>query len=514
MRDEERLPVLVGAGQVLGNRDRTVAGAREPVRLILDAVAAAASDAAGSGACRLLRDVDAIDVVNVASWGYDDLPGVLAERLGAQPRHRFAAPVGGHRPAELLDRAAARVVAGESRVSLLVGGEAQASVVALAKAGVDPAGDLGWSAEPGGPPAFSPDELGSPAMRAAGLVLPTRVYPMFENALRHRLGDSPAQAATWAADLYAAFSRVAADNPVAWNPEVRSAGEIATVGPGNRMVCEPYPLAVNAMPMVDQAAAVIVTSLAAAREYGVPEDMIVYVWGGAGAVDSPDVLARPGFDRSPALESALDRCLAAGGIPTDALDVVDVYSCFPVVPKLVAGHLGMSRSDVPSVTGGHSSFGGPLSSYSLHALVAVAGRLRTGARTALVHANGGYLTHQHAVLLGRDPHPRGYIGDPEAVDTAAAAGPAPQLAPAAEGEMTVETATVEYGRDGEPAQAFLIARTADGRRFAASTPPGDAASAQALSLYPDALAEGPEDEVVGRKIRVSLTDGHATVDRI
>ncbi len=506
--------MVVGVGQVLGNRDRTVAGAREPVRLILDALAAAAADAAEGQACRLLRDADAIGVVNVASWGYDDLPGILAERLDARPTHRFAAPVGGHRPAELLDRAAARVAAGESRVSLIVGGEAQASIVALAKAGVDPAADLEWSAEPGGPPEFSPDDLGSPAMQAAGLVLPTRVYPLFENALRHRLGDSPAQAAAWAADLYAAFSRVAADNPVAWNPEVRSAEEIATVGAGNRMVCEPYPLAVNAMPMVDQAAAVIVTSLAAAREYGVPDEKIVYVWGGAGAADSPDVLARPGLDRSPALESALDRCLAAGGIPTDALDVVDVYSCFPVVPKLVAEHLGLSRSAVPSVTGGHSAFGGPLSSYSLHAVVAVAGRLRAGARTALVHANGGYLTYQHAVLLGRGPHPRGYIGDPDAVDTAAATGSAPQFDVTAEGEMTVETATVEYSRDGEPATAFLVARTTDGRRFAAATAPGDTAAAQALSLYPDGPGAGSAEEVVGRKIRVSRTDAHATVIRI
>jgi acetyl-CoA C-acetyltransferase len=38
--------------------------------------------------------------------------------------------------------------------------------------------------------------------------------------------------------------------------------ETATVGPDNQMVCEPYPLAMNAMLHVDQAAAVIVTSLA------------------------------------------------------------------------------------------------------------------------------------------------------------------------------------------------------------------------------------------------------------
>ncbi|GEL17866.1 acetyl-CoA acetyltransferase [Pseudonocardia asaccharolytica] len=505
MRDAGQLPVLVGIGQVRGNRERTVAGAREPVRLILDALCAAAADATPDASCRLVRDLDAIDTVHVVSWTYADLASMLAERLGADPRYRGGVPVGGHHPAELVDRAAARIAAGESRVSAIVGGEAQASVAVLARAGVDPARDLSWSAEPGGPACFDPDVLGSPAMRAAGLVLPTRVYPLFENALAHRLGHTPAEAAAWSAALYAGFSQVAAANPAAWDPRVRTAAEIAEVAPGNRMVCEPYPLAMNAMPLVDQAAAVVLTSLAAAREYGVPEEKIVHVWGGAGAVDAADVLQRPSFGDSAALASVLDRCLAAGGLTVDELDVIDVYSCFPVVPKIAIRHLGLPSAAVPTVTGGHSAFGGPLSNYSLHALVAAAGRLRSGARTALVQANGGYLTQQHAVLLGRDPHPRGYIGDPEPVATA---GPAPRVISPVEGEAVVETATVEHGREGGPDRAFLVARTAAGERFAVQTAPGDAASVQVLSLY----GEKASREVVGRRVRVELRDGFAVVD--
>lgn len=511
VRDAGRLPVLVGVGQVRANRDRTVAGAREPIRLMLDALDAAASGSGATAGCRLLREADGIDVVNVASWRYADLPGKLADRLGADPAHRSEAPLGGQYPVALLDRVAARIAAGECRVALLVGGEAQASVTALAKAGVDPAVDLGWSAEPGGPLGFEPDELGSPAMHAAGLVAPTRVYPLFESALRRRLGQRPDEAAGWAAELYAGFSVVAAGNPAAWNPEVRTPEEVAAVGPGNRMICEPYPLAVNAMPLVDQAAAVILTSLAVAQEYGVPADRMVHVWGGAGATDAADVLVRPSFDRSPALESALDRCLTAGGVAAADLDVVDAYSCFPVVPKLVVGHLGLGADAVPSVTGGHCAFGGPLSSYSLHAVVAAAARLRSGARTALVHANGGYLTDQHVVLLGRDPHPDGYVGDPEPVSTAA---PGPERVVPADGVALVETATVEYGRDGDPAQAFLVARTPADARFVTSTAPGDAASAHALSLYPDGPAAAPGGEIVGRRVQVAIRDGYAVVHRI
>ena len=488
--------MLVGVGQVRGNRERSVAGAREPFALVLDAVRAAGADAGVP-----VRVADAVAVVRIASWAYDGAAARLAAHVGAEPAHLVDTPVGGHWPALLLEQAAARIAAGESRVALIAGGEAQASLGALAKAGVDPV-EHGWSAEPGGPPAFAPDELGSPAMLAAGLVRPTRVYPLFENALRHARGIAPAAASADAAELYAAFSRVAARNPAAWNPLDRTAAEIGTVGPGNRMVCEPYPLAVNAMPHVDQAAAVIVTSLAAAREHGVPDERMVHVWGGAGGSDAADVLSRPTFAASAALASALDRTLDAGGVRASDLDVVDVYSCFPVVPALVAAHLGLPLEAVAGVTGGHSAFGGPLSSYTLHALVAVAGALRAGARTALVHGNGGYLTHQHALLLARDPHPAGYVGDPQPRDTA---GPAPRLVavPPEPVDVVVETATVEHGRDGAPAQGFLVA-AANGARFTAATAPGDAPSARALSLE--------RGEVVGRTVRVTGKDGHVVVE--
>lgn len=492
--------MIVGVGQVRGNRDRDVAAAREPADLVRAAVDAAAVDAGAPG---LLAAADSVATVRTTSWAYDDLAGRIAAHVGARPAHTTDTTVGGHWPAVLLERAAARIADGSSQIAVIAGGEAMASLGALRAGSIDP-GAAGWSTEPGGPPAFDPDELGSPAMLAAGIVLPTRVYPLFHSAHRHALGLAPEAAIARSAALYAAFTEVAAANPAAWNPQVRTATEIATPGNGNRMVCEPYTLAQNAMPHVDQAAAVVVTSLAAARAHGVPEERIVHVAGGAGARDAADVLARPSFATSAALAEALDRTLA--GLDPADLDLIDVYSCFPIVPELVAAHLGLPVEAVVGVTGGHNAFGGPLSSYTLHALVAVTQRLRAGARRALVHGNGGYLTHQHALLLSRDPVP--YRGDPEPRETA---GPAPVLAPVPEvAEATVEAATVEHGRDGEPKQGFLVARLADGARIAATTPPDDPAAARALSLHRD----GAVREIVGTAVRVTRKDGHVVVEPV
>ena len=506
MTAADRVPVIVGVGETRGPGARATDGTsphepREPRDLIADAIRAAADDA---GADRpWLHTLESVAVCHVASWAYDDLPGLLAAGLGASPTDRFASPIGGQWPTRLLDRAAALIADGQVQTALVAGGEVQSSVSAMVKAGRDPGESAGWTQAPGGPPEFDLDQLGSARMQAAGLFVPVRVYPLFESRLRFELGQGVEEATAWSAELYAAFSSVAAANPIAWRPEARTADEIATVTPGNRMVCEPYPLAMNAMPHVDQAAAVLVTSLARARELGVAEDRLVHVWGGAGASDTDDVLERETFGGSWAMRTAMTRALEATGLDAASLEVVDVYSPFPVVPKLAVLHLGMARDSVPTVTGGHSSFGGPLNSYSVHAIASATRALRGGKRHALVHANGGYMTHQHSIVLSTQPHERGYVGDSEpAVPTAAPTSSGPVV----DGRVTVETVTVEHSREGEPTQAFLVARDAEGRRVAGQTREGDGESARALSV----LAPTPH-EVIGTTIGVTVEDGHVRV---
>jgi acetyl-CoA C-acetyltransferase len=475
-------------GQLLSNRSRSVEGAREPLDLVREALTRAATP-------EQLRSADAVYAVHITSWAYDDLAAQVAHAVGAAPKVLVDTGLGGHLPVRLLDQAAARIWAGDSEVALLVGAEAQASVTLMGKQGIDPR-SVGWSAAPGGPPSFDLDQLGTPAMQAAQLLAPTRVYPLYENRLQADLGQSPAEALAWSAQMYADLTRVASAHSAAWNRDVQTADEV-TAG---RLVCEPYPLGMNAMPHVDQAAALVLTSWAKAQEWGLTD--VVHVWGGAGADDNPDVLLRRDFSGSAALAIALDGCLERGGVAADDLELIDVYSCFPVVPKLAALHLGLAREQVLSVTGGHSSFGGPLNSYALHSLATAVEKLRAGG-VGLVHGNGGYLTYQHAILLSALPHPRGYVGQPEPV---AAAAPGAPVLVEADGELdvVVETLTVEHDRVGGPRQAFLVARTAEGDRVAVSSALDDTTTPRALSLA--ALPEGATTHV-GRTLQVVVAQG-------
>lgn len=96
---------------------------------MLEAVNLALQDASSSPAAsqKLKSSIDSVDVVHTWTWPYGDLPGLLSEKLGVQPRHKSYTDIGGNQPARLLDEAAYRISSGENKVAVITGGEALAS---------------------------------------------------------------------------------------------------------------------------------------------------------------------------------------------------------------------------------------------------------------------------------------------------------------------------------------------------------------------------------------------------
>ena len=91
MTAEDRIPVLIGAGEVT-DRVADPALAREPAELMAEALRRAAADA---GAPDLLARLDSLDIVSSVSWPYPDLPGAVAARLPRAPARLVLGP---HRP--------------------------------------------------------------------------------------------------------------------------------------------------------------------------------------------------------------------------------------------------------------------------------------------------------------------------------------------------------------------------------------------------------------------------------
>ena len=494
----ENYPVIVGVGQWTNRSERAEDGV-EPVEMMACVARAAEEDAGVSG---LLARLDSVQVVNEMSWPYADAPGALAERIGASPSHKLYSSVGGETPQRLVNEAAEAVVDGQMRIALIAGAEALNSRRLARKTGQH----LEWSLRGTPEHVVGDTRPGFTEVEARhGATMPIRMYPLFENAIRAQLGLSIEEHRRRLGELCGRMTRVAAANPQAWFPQARTAKEITTVGPENRMVCFPYPKLMNAIIETDQAAALIVTGSETARELGIPEDRWVYLWGCGEVRDKWFVSERVNYHTSPGMKAAMQRALGVAGLTVNDIGAFDLYSCFPSAVQLGLEALGLKPDDPRplTVTGGLPYAGGPGNNYVSHSIAAMVERLRERRHDyGMVTGNGWFVTkHSAGVYSARRPS-RPFRRTGPAVDQAHVdAMESPEFVEQAEGEAVVETYTVAFDREGEPEQGIVVGRltavgkspSADGlgARFFANTEPDR-----------DLLWSMTRAEFVGRRGRV------------
>ncbi|ODA78260.1 hypothetical protein RJ55_05641 [Drechmeria coniospora] len=460
MVSKPAVPIIVGVGD-FRNKSLRVQDAMEPAQLMVKAVESAIADTGLGDASRkeLLSHVDSLRIVPTWTWAYRDLASLVAGRLGIEPSHTESGYHGGNQPALQCDEAARAIAARESSVAILAGGEALASLAACQKAGQNP--PPGW-------PEQDPDgkNLGSIDMSILresvgtrhSMGLPIHVYPLYENSRRAHRRQTADRNSHESATMYAAFDRIASKNEHSWNygEPTRSAEVIGTISKRNRMICEPF-------------------------------------W------------ERRHYHQSSAISQSIDAALNVSGLTKEDIDCYDFYSqvpsCFPIVPKLACDHLGLSTTAAGkpiTLLGGLTSFGGAGNNYSMHAINAMTRELRAGrGKNGLILANGGMLTHQHALCLSAKA-PSDERGYPTS-------NPLPPIADRStrpfvettEGRGTIETYTVEYDRQGSPAMGLIVGVLQTGERFLANH--GDE---QTLAQLASSSVEH-----VGQAIRVRPSEG-------
>ncbi len=487
-------PVLVGQAQLV-QRDVEPREALEPVAM-LEQVARHAARDAGAGD-RALRDIDCVALVDAMGWRPSNGPRLLAERLGAHPSSEYVSAIGGEAPLALVNHVAGRIARGESRLALVAGCNAART---LRRARAEEI-DLGWATGGSGEPTLVGENRpgSSECEQSYGLRLPVDIYPVFENALRHRRGLDLETHRRRVGALFSRFTRVAAKNPYALFHVDRSAEELTTVGPGNRMIAFPYTKYLNAILATDQASAVLLASPDAARALGIRADRWVHWRGGwQGQERAWFASERPAFTESPALRDTARAALAQAGVSIDEVDHIDFYSCFPVAVEMACEMLGVAEDDPRglTVTGGLPYAGGPGSNYTLHALAAMMQRLREApGSTGLVTGNGWYLTKHSALVCASAPGDAEQRPDAAGLGQESGGAPVP-VAGEAQGRGTIEAYTVCFDREGAPVRGIALGRLDDGRRFIANTPE-DRAFLEAFVA----------SEQVGREGRLSPRDG-------
>lgn len=463
---EDRIPVIVGVGQYNDHPEIPTEG-MDSLGLMVEALRIAERDAGGGDWLTVADGVLVVDQISFPQLG--DLSGPVAEGIGASPKvcRKTKYPMGDS-PCRLLNEAANMIGSGECNVVVVTGGEALRTASARAKAAAEESNVMRRTVGKA-PPNFR---------QKFGLSAPVDVYPLYENAGRHSYGQTLEEGQRESGEIWSRFSEVAAKEDGAWIRDAKTVDQIITPTEQNRPISFPYTKFMVANSAVNQGAGFIVTSLAEAKKRGIAEERLVYVGQGANANEPGDFLKRDDYTHSSSMTKTLTRALELNGLKTEDLDHVELYSCFPCVPKMARRVIDWPVDKPATVFGGLTFGGGPIANYMSHAIVCMVEKLRESGTYGMLFANGGFATNNHTIVIGRDPELAKHF--PQDFDFQAEAdaerGPVPELDETYVGPGEIETYTVHYKRDGSPRFGVVVGRTPDGAtRFLAKIPAEDTA---------------------------------------
>ncbi|TDH48363.1 acetyl-CoA acetyltransferase [Mycobacterium eburneum] len=502
---DSRTPVIVGVGQYAERIDDEGYRRLSAVQLAAEAARAALTDTGSEpDAVR-----DALDTVagvrqfenstpqSIAPLGRaDNYPRAVARLVGTDPAEAILDVVGGQSPQHLVTEMAASIAAGTRSAVLLVGSEA----ISTARRFHDAPDRPDFSETVGGQlddRGYGLEGMGSREHYRHGLVDAPPQYGLLENARRDRLGQPADAYARAMGDLFAPMTAGAAANPFAAARTRRTAEELITVTASNRMIADPYRRLLVARDLVNQAAALVLTSVETARKLGIPPERWVFLHGHAG-LREPTLLARPDLGRAPSAGLAAREALRVAGITVNEVATFDLYSCFPIAVFNACEQLDLATDDPRglTVTGGLPYFGGPGNNYSMHAIAETVDACRRAPATyGFVGANGGSLTKYSVGVYCTTP--RQWVPDRSAALQAEyEAQGAVEVTTAPHGPARIESYTVRYERNR--LRGIIIGRGQDERRFLANAAEND-------TELLDMLCSG---DAIGAPIRV-----HAGEDR-
>jgi len=527
---DPRTPVIVGVGQASERLGDPGYRGRSAVDLAADAVREALADAAGVTGGAVPPGTAAPDAVRAIAAAVDTVAGVrqfensspgaraplgrsdnfprsVAGRVGLAPERAILEVSGGQAPQHLVNEFAAAIAAGRAEVVLLFGSEAISTVEHFAGKGGDDPGRPDFTEHADGSledRGYGLKGLVSRHLAAHGLTGAPSQYALIDNARRARLKRSRAEYAAAMGALFAPFTRVAAANPHASAPVMRDPSELVTPTEANRPIADPYTRYIVAREKVNQGAAVLLMSVAAARRLGVADDRLVFLHGHADLRERA-LMERADLSRSPAAVMAARHALEMAGLKPDELATIDLYSCFPAPVFNICEGLHVLPDDPRglTLTGGLPFFGGAGNNYSMHAIAETVQRARGNPGSfGFVGANGGIMSKYSAGVYSTTPAPWAADGSAD-LQAEIDAWPAPEEARQADGWATIETYTVRHSRDGKRAGIVIGRLEADGRRFVAS---GDDESLLALLTSGEPFGARVYTRSFGTGNRVTTSD--------
>ncbi|MBN44416.1 MAG: acetyl-CoA acetyltransferase [Rhodobiaceae bacterium] len=472
-----KTPVLVGSGQIT-QKIENFEDAKNPIEIMHEASLLAIQDTGIEDLQNYIDSVVTVRFIFDSGAGarppfsiFKNPPKSLANKLGINDAETFYGPTGGNTPQFLLNIFAERISHGQSEVVLLSGSECFSTMRKASKNGkktgwgdniVGNRIDLGYE-KPGG----TDNEI------KHGIAFPVNVYPLFETAIRARMGNSIEKHQNYLGELFSPFTKIAKDHPNAWFPTERSASEISNVTETNRYIGYPYTKFMNAIMEVDQSATLIMMSEEKANQFKIPKEKRIYLHGCADINEVWNVTERPDLHSSKAIKLMGEKAFSMSKWNIDEIDFIDLYSCFPSMVELGREALGIGLNDKRNltVTGGLPYFGGAGNNYVTHSIATIMDKLRENQGSKGLCTSNGWFATKHGIgLYSSEPFEGEWKREnPDSYQKYIDDLPKPIVEENPVGDAKIETYTVANGKDG-PQMGIIIGRLIkNNNRFIAIT---------------------------------------------
>ncbi|TAE75581.1 MAG: hypothetical protein EAZ85_01960 [Bacteroidetes bacterium] len=483
-----KTPIIVGISQFV-QRFQTGIDLLEPIKMAEKCIREAIDDAKGEN---ILNHIDAMYVVNIFGYQYEDAPKTLSENLHINPKIKFYSAYGGNTPQYLVNKAADLLTKGNINFAIITGAEANYSLGKALKNNIK----LNWTPQKSPRATDDENKMGTSILENDyELFLLSTAYPIIETALRAENKNNIDTQQKIIGQIYEKFAKTAAQNPFAWTQTPYTKEEIQTIADENRTIAFPYLKRMCANNQTDHSAALLLTTVENAQKHNIPQEKWVFLSAAADLNDAWFFTQRKNIAESIAIKKATEICLKHAEIPLKNIDAFDLYSCFPAAVQVAQKSIGLSLDDKRplSLTGGLSFFGGPWNNYSMHAIATTIEKIRNNIfKNVLINGLGWYITKHSIGIYSKFP-PKGIFELPNLDDLQKEidAEMLPDLVKEANGKATIIGYSILFDFKNQPNKTIFLLELENKLR--------------ALSYWQASSEEmkyGMENELVGKKVEV------------
>ena len=388
-------PVLIGIGCL--QQKGSFAELDEALILMEKATLAAIEDTEDFD---IVKYIDEIQIPK-GYWAYRDPGKWIGEKHGFSNATTSVTKIGVLQQ-NLLNSACNKIINGEIRASLIVGGEARFKKIQALKEGIN-FEEIKLLENPDHYVKAKDDLYVSKELDALGMMA-VGYYAILESAMRYKKQNTMIDHENFLGNFYADFSKIASKNPHAWNQKIYSSSEIQKPSDKNPRIAYPYNKLHNSSWNVNQSSALILTSEEIANKLNISSSKRVYPLISSESNHMIGLIQRPQMTNPLGLKLAADFILETAKINKIYPSMYELYSCFPVAVQMFSEALNLSDDINKTITGGMPFAGGPLNNYMLHATAQMLIKIRENTKeVGLVTGVSGMMTKQSLAIWGKEP---------------------------------------------------------------------------------------------------------------